>query len=276
MEPRRKTHKISLYPMLVGLMILIPFLFAAGCTGNPPEPTELHLEGTKWVLAKYVYNGTSLDVLPNTTITLVLGEGGGISGSTGVNSYFGNYELAGRNIRIGQIGQTLIYCMDPGVMDQEWRYLSLLSDAAFVIAGEDTLGLTDTHGNLILVFKRMVPPEPKPLVGTNWTLNSFGTPTSVSSVIYGTTITAVFDKEGRVTGSAGCNQYFGSYSLDGNLLSIHTIGSTKMNCNGWGIMEQEATYLEYLDKVTEFRIYGDSLSLRDTYRRTLLLFTAES
>lgn len=275
MEPRSTTQKISQFPILAMLMILIPLLLATGCTENPPEPAELHLEGTSWTLTEYVYNGTSRHVLPGTTVTLSFGEGGGISGSAGCNCYFGSYRLNDTTITIGQLGQTEMACLDLDTMDQEWRYLSLLSDAVLVTARDDTLSLADSRGNTILSFERMVPPEPKPLVGTNWTLNCFGTSASVSSVISGTTITAVFDSEGRVTGSAGCNQYFGSYTLEGDSLSIHTIGSTKMNCPGPGIMEQEATYLEYLGRVTGFGINGDSVSLRDEYRRTILVFTAE-
>lgn len=275
MEPWRKKHKISLYPILVGLMILIPFLFAAGCTGNPPEPAELHLTGTEWTLMEYIYNSTHQQVIPGTTVTLSFREGGRISGSSGCNLYSGNYELEGSTITIEEVSYTLIGCLDP-VMRQEGRYLSLLSDAVSVTVGDDTLKFADTHGNTILSFKRMVPPEPEPLIGTNWTLKSFHTQDAVMSLISGTTITAVFDKEGRMTSSAGCNQYFGSYALDGDLLSLDTISSTKMYCQGLGIMPQEATYLESLRRVTGFTINGNRLSLVDTNGSTLLSFIAKT
>lgn len=276
MEPLKKGQKISLITVLAGLMVLIPFLFAAGCTGNPPEPAEMNLDGTRWTLKEYVYEATSWHVLEGTTVTLLFSEGGSISGSAGCNHYFGSYELKGDTITIGQVGQTMMYCMGAGVMEQESRYLSLLSDAVSVTATNDTLSFADSHGFTILSFARFVPPAPEPFVGTNWTLNSFYTKNAVSSVIGGTTITAVFDNEGRVTGSAGCNHYFGSYILEGDSLSISTVGSTKMNCPGWGIMEQEATYLESLSKAGGFTINGKYMSLVDANGTTLLLFIAES
>ena len=51
------------------------------------------------------------------------------------------------------------------------------------------------------MFTRTIPPAPQPLVGTNWTLESFHTADAVSSVISGTTINAVFGEDGKVSGS---------------------------------------------------------------------------
>ncbi len=164
-EPQKKVRRISILPILTVVMVVIPFLFAAGCTGNPPEPTELHLEGTKWALREYVYNGTSMHVLPVTTLSLFFRQGGKVFGSAGCNIFSGHYELAGTTIAIRQIGLSEIACLDPGVMDQEVRYLSLLVDAASVTVENDTLALTDSQGNLILTFERMVltGPEIPPL-----------------------------------------------------------------------------------------------------------------
>jgi heat shock protein HslJ len=167
-------------------------------------------------------------------------------------------------------------CMEPGVMEQEYLYLSLLSDVVSVTAGSDTLSFQDSRGTTILSFDRMVPHEPEPLVGTNWTLASLHTEDAVSSVISGTTITAVFDDEGRVAGSAGCNRYFGPYTLEGDSLSIGELGTTRMYCPGPGIMEQEAGYLDTLSKAAGFMIEGSRMSLVNANGRTLLTFTAES
>lgn len=275
MEPQKKTGGISLLPVLAGLMILIPFFLTTGCTENLPEPAEHRLEGIRWTLTEYVYNGASQHILPGTTVTLYFVKGGGISGKTGCNRYSGNYTLNGTTITIDQLGHTEMACPDSRVMDQESRYLSLLSDAVSLTVGNDSLSFSDSHGNTILAFEGGIPPESRPLVGTNWTLYSFYTPNAVTPVINGTTITLAFDNEGHFTGSAGCNQYIGSYTLTGVWLSLHTISSTKMNCNGPGIIEQEATYLAYLGNVTGRRTERDCLRLTCEERGTYLLFTAE-
>lgn len=56
------------------------------------------------------------------------------------------------------------------------------------------------------------------------------------------------DAQQRVHGFAGCNQWFGSYRLDGNRLSISHIASTRKACAP-ALMEQENRYLQALPKV---------------------------
>jgi heat shock protein HslJ len=276
MEPVKKTKKIPLLPVLAGLMILIPLLIAAGCTGKPPEPSDLPLNGTRWTLTGYVSNGTSLQALNGTAITLDFGDEGRITGSAGCNHYFATYEIKGTAITIGQAGSTLMYCAAAGVMEQESAYLTLLNQASSVTAGNDLLTLADVKGRTILSFTRTVPPAPEPLAGTNWTLEAFHTADAVSSVIAGTTITAVFHEDGNVVGSAGCNRYFASYNVAGTSVSIGAAGSTKMYCTIPGVMQQESTYLASLSNATTFTINADRLSLADAKGTTLLSFTKEA
>jgi len=276
MEPVKKTRKLPLLPVLAGLMILLPILLVAGCTGNPKEPAGPHLNGTGWSLTDYVSGGKSIQTLDGTTVTMVFSQEGRITGSAGCNHYFASYDLKGTRITIGQAGSTMMYCMGAGVMEQESAYLALLSQAASVSSVNDRLTFADAQGMTILSFARIVPPAPEPLVGTIWTLDSLYTADAVSSVISGSTITAVFGEDGRVSGSAGCNNYFGSYTVTGSSLSTSSIGSTKMYCQGTGIMQQENTYLASLGRTAGFTISGNRLSLADANGTTLLSFTKES
>lgn len=272
MKPVKKTDKLPALPVLAGAMILIPFLFAAGCTGQAPVSSGLQLNGTGWTLTDYVYNGTSLQAINGTTVTLNFNDGGQIAGTAGCNHYFASYVVKGTAITIGQAGSTEMYCMAPGVMEQEITYLGLLGQVTTIAVENDRLMLADAKGITILTFAKIVPPAPAPLVGTNWTLDSFHTGDAVSSVIAGTTITAVFDKDGRLSGSAGCNSYFARYTMTGTSLSISAIGSTKMYCTSPGVMEQESIYLASLGKATSFSIGGDRLSLSDAKGATILSF----
>jgi heat shock protein HslJ len=250
-------------------MLLIPFILTAGCTGQP----DVHLEGTRWTLTGYVEDGRPAQPLAGTSITLEFGTDNRIGGSGGCNLYFASYDVSGTKITIGQAGSTEMYCGTPGVMEQESTYLSLLSTVKSVTADDNHLTLSDAQGTPVLSFARIVPRLPEPLVGTTWRLESFHTEDTVSSVLSGITITAVFEEDGRVIGSAGCNTYFARYNLTGNLLSISTIGTTKMNCGTPGVMEQENTYLALLGKVTTFTIEGERMSVADAGGATLLSYT---
>ncbi len=124
-------------------------------------------------------------------------------------------------------------------MDQESSYLTLLARSKTISEVGDRLTLSDEKGVAVLTFARTIPPKQQPLLGTNWTLDSFHTGDAVSSVLAGTTITAVFTKDGSITGSAGCNQYFASYNVTGTSLQVSQAGSTKMACGAPGVMQQE-------------------------------------
>jgi heat shock protein HslJ len=83
------------------------------------------------------------------------------------------------------------------------------------------------------------------------------------SVILGTEITAVFDQEGNLGGSAGCNNYRASYEIDGTSISIGPAASTRMFCaEPEGIMDQESQYLAALETAASYRLEGDKLELR--------------
>jgi heat shock protein HslJ len=83
-------------------------------------------------------------------------------------------------------------------------------------------------------------------------------------VLIGTEITAAFGDDGKLTGSAGCNSYFGSYEVDGEAITFGPLGSTLMACaEPEGIMNQEQAYLAALESAGTYRIEGDKLELID-------------
>jgi len=56
--------------------------------------------------------------------------------------------------------------------------------------------------------------------------------------------TIVFAEDGKVNGFAGCNNYFGSYDLEGRRLYFEELGSTRMHCKE--TMELEQAFLKLL------------------------------
>lgn len=165
-----------------------------------------------------------------------------------------------------------MYCDEPGVMDQESAYLALIGNAKTIAIDGDRLTLADAKGTPILIFAKTVLPAQEPLIGTNWTLESFHTADAVSSVLAGTSITAVFGPDGSVSGSAGCNHYFASYTMTETLFSIGPAGSTKMACGTKGVMHQESTYLSLLSQTTSYTIKGDKLTLADARGSPILSY----
>ena len=66
-----------------------------------------------------------------------------------------------------------------------------------------------------------------------------------------------------MTGTAGCNQYFANYELEGQSLDIGPAGATRRFCaEPEGFMRQEAAYLQALRSAASFRLDGARLELR--------------
>jgi heat shock protein HslJ len=269
------------YLPLAAAILVAALLLPAGCLtpGGERPPAGGSgtgtLEGTAWDLVSLKdAGGTMTGVVPGTRVTAIFSPGGKLGGSAGCNHFFGRYTVDGSSLTMGQIGMTLMACLDPGVMEQESRYLSLLGSAAGFRIDGDRLALSDAAGSVVLVFEREVPLAPLPLTGTNWTLGSIATGNGgVSSVLAGTTIDATFSDDGMVTGSAGCNRYFAGYTLNGTSLRFGPAGSTKMFCHDpAGIMAQEQSYLARLGAVESYGIEGNSLVLRDGSGSLVLSF----
>jgi heat shock protein HslJ len=109
-----------------------------------------------------------------------------------------------------------------------------------------------------------------PIAGPTWRLTSIaGRP-----VLPGTALTALFSTENRVSGTAGCNNYFGSAKAESGRLAVGPLASTLMACGTDGVMEQEARYLAALQAATRYEIRGDELRLGSSAAETTLVFTA--
>jgi heat shock protein HslJ len=170
------------------------------------------------------------------------------------------------------------------LMDQESTYFSLIDSVrSFSIAG-NTLELADATGRVLLIFQADNSGNPDSstgkspatvLPGTSWQLSSYSYKEAVVSGTDVSTITLVFNDAGNLSGFSGVNSYFGSYNLDGNIISLGPIGSTKM-AGPQALMELETIYFNLLGSATGVSITSNSLSLTDNSGNTLLSFVPEN
>jgi len=133
---------------------LITFgLIISSCSvfgGTPPD----ELDGTKWDLL-FIRKSAPIS---NRKITLQF-EDGQVRGSSGCNTYFGEYQLKGNDISFGQLASTEMACLDPdGIMEQEQDYLSFLSEVVAYSVESDQLILKKA-GQDQLIFVRAVEEE---------------------------------------------------------------------------------------------------------------------
>jgi heat shock protein HslJ len=118
------------------------------------------------------------------------------------------------------------------------------------------------------------PPQAGPS-GVTWYLVSFTDGNTSVNVIPGTVITAFFDGQETVSGSAGCNQYSTVYSGNRTGLVIAPPASTKMNCESpAGIMSQETLYLTALSGASTYSVIGHILTVNDSRGESILTYSS--
>ncbi|MEM1382156.1 MAG: META domain-containing protein [Pseudomonadota bacterium] len=88
-----------------------------------------------------------------TSATLILGEDGRASGSTGCNRFQGGFQVTGDSLTFGRFAVTRRGCTT-AIAGQEKRYLRALSDVSGFRRSGDRLILTDAAGAEILRFER--------------------------------------------------------------------------------------------------------------------------
>jgi heat shock protein HslJ len=87
------------------------------------------------------------------------------------------------------------------------------------------------------------------LVDTSWTVASI----NGADVVPARPPTMTFSADGQVSGSSGCNQYTASYQTDGNKLTVGSIASTLMLCDG-AVGAQEVAFTSGLGGAATWQV----------------------
>ena len=82
-------------------------------------------------------------------------------------------------------------------------------------------------------------------------------------------------KQGRFSGSTGCNRISGGYRVDGSSLRITPVAVTRRACPGDDAQQIEASFLKALETTTRFQIQNDIVRLYAT-DSPILIFKAEA
>ena len=239
-----------------------------------PVPTEVaELVGTRWVVETYLNAGGELvEPLADKELTATF-DLDRVSGESGCNNYFASYAVDGNALTISQAGSTLMACEPAELMQQEVDFLAALQSAATYTIDGDQLLIANAAGETVLTFRAS---QPTGLVGTAWTATMYNTGTeAVTNLMEGTTITANFTEDGKLDGSAGCNTYMTSYTLDGQNITIEPPATTRKLCpEPAGVMEQETAFVTMLPQAATYTISGNTLELRTADGALITSFTA--
>ena len=109
---------------------------------------------------------------------------------------------------------------------------------------------------VLLVLSNWEPPKRDILDGTIWKVVSLNNTPLVKS----TTLSIRFHNW-NVSGSSGCNTFTGRYEITEESISITDIEMNTTNCLFPGTMEEERTFIKYLQEVTNFIFSEQELTL---------------
>ena len=230
---------------------------------NPPDPSDtLDLAGTRWVADSIFLGGAVVPIVPLAEPTIEFTEDGrSFGGTTGCNSYFGDYTIGDGTISLGGIGQTEMACEEP-LMQQESNVLTILQAATVVTLEEGVLTIGRLGGSAIQFVDRSVAFPDAELTGTQWIADTLLMGDAASSMDAANPVTLFIDNAAsEATGSTGCNEYTASVEPGRTQLTFGQMSVTERGCVGDGIMETEQFVLELFQGELIVEIDGSRLTL---------------
>jgi heat shock protein HslJ len=187
-----------------------------------------------------------------------------INGSSGCNSYMGAAVIDGSSVSFGPLAATLMACAEPEVMDQEQNFGGLLQTVDSWEGTSEGIDLK-IDGNTAI---QLVATDTS-LAGSSWDVIAVNNQSGgVQSVVIDSDPTLVFDEDLGVSGSTGCNSFFGIYSADGDTIAFSGLGATEMYCEETA--EQEVWMMAALADATTYSVDSQTLELFDESGSRLL------
>ena len=228
-----------------------------------PHPLE-----QPWQLVSYqAADGTTVEVVGDRPATLEF-KAGRLSGFTGCNRFFSDYELTSEHLAISSGGTTLIGCPE-ALAQQEAAILSGLPQITTYTQSANQLILLDEADTPL--FTLMTPAAQ--FTQTEWTLVAYHNGRGLVTPLADTQITATFNPETGLTGSAGCNTYQATYEQTDHALTVGLAASTRRLCGQPdGVMPQEAAFLAMLPEVTTYALSPDPLAWKNAAGVTIAQF----
>jgi heat shock protein HslJ len=211
------------------------------------------------VLATYTAaGGGSTPAEAEPAATLAFAPASRLDGSTGCNSFGGEWTQDGSGITLSPGPTTKKACPGP-LAAQETAVLANLDRAATYAIVSGALRLSAADGTELMSYL----PGLASLADTAWTATEVNNGKGgLASVPAGVTITAEFKADGTLSGNGGCNGYNSTWTVTQDALEIGPVAATAKACaDPAGATESQ--YFAALDNVAGYEISGRTLTLRD-------------
>lgn len=230
----------------------------SGGTGGGPDVTG------DWELAGGTADGAALPQPPGARATLRLGDGE-VGGTSFCNLYSASYRLSVSSFSVDGLGGTDMGC-EPDVMAAESAYLDALGDVEG--AASDGADLLLTGDGVELRFTPVAPVPEDELVGTRWTLETLVDGETASSPV-GEPATLELSHDGTLTGSTGCRDLTGRFTIEGDVVRATELFAGTDDCPA-DVAAQDGHVVTVLGDGFQVWVDGDRLTLSDPDGRGLV------
>jgi heat shock protein HslJ len=202
---------------------LVIGLALVGCDGE--SSLNQQLEGRTFLLQ----SADGFEPVMDTTVRISF-ESDRFAFNAGCNHYGGDYELRDGRLVLGTFGSTEIGCDTPRHEQDEWLSDFFGAKPSLTLDGE-TLTVTGDDATLVFLDREVADPD-RPLAGTTWTVDTFIEGGGASNLPLDPAPTLLFREDGSLMVDSGCNTSGGSYTVDGNEITLSDIAFTEKACPG--------------------------------------------
>jgi len=136
--------RVNLRAIVLVLCLYSLLLVSCGKQGS--------LENIQWNLVSFGPSGVESPLVEGSTITLSFSDGK-VGGSSGCNTYSGEYKEGGNQISFSMMSSTMMACVDERMMQQEQQYFQFLTHVESFEVQDDHLYFYNADGALLLTFE---------------------------------------------------------------------------------------------------------------------------
>lgn len=193
-----------------------------------------------------------------------------ISGKSGCNSFSLNFQKKGNSCVTTGSGISTMMACDKAQMELEDEFMKTIQDRKFRVKKRDNkVYFRNWWGKTIMEFQIQTPESILQYISDNsWKLIML----NGVSQDYGDASIAFDFTEHRISGSTGCNRYFGGFKLESDFISFNQMGVTRMACDAETNKIENAFLKAISDKNLRFKVADQTLNLYDG-DRTVMVFS---
>jgi len=227
--------------------------------GGPGQGSTGDLDGRTFLSTGVTENGAPRPLVAGTRISIRF-EAARLNANAGCNHLGGRYRVESGALVVDDLATTDMACVPATRMDQDTWLAAVLTGRPTIDLNGDALTLAGGGVEIAMKDRRTVDPD-RPLTGPRWRVESIITGDAVSSTPQEAEAHFTFAADGRVTGSTGCNDFFGSYQAAGGMITFSGVGMTKKACQGAvNVLERAVTAL-FDGRPAPYRIEADQLTV---------------